>query len=162
MNDESIREAITVVTNAVNYMSGDANEKDYRVLIELAQQYLDAGEMVEEMKDESSGRERTDFPRGFNTARHQCLAVLAKQKDERIKSEKEWADKVINLQIKLDQMSKSAGVESIETQIHNYLMTEYLVSDKDNASLRLHQSRLIDNKRTLAQAIHNSIVGGEE
>lgn len=40
MTDQTIREAVEAVKDMLTYLKGDANEKHYKVLVELAQSYL--------------------------------------------------------------------------------------------------------------------------
>ena len=109
MTDQSIREAISWTEKELKKFENANNqcirllhtgeiaidERDYLpIFITLAQQYLDAGEMVEERKQGhsdiliSTPQEvkigQWAFINGFNAARSQCLLILVK-KEERIK-----------------------------------------------------------------------------
>ncbi len=148
MTDESIREAISWAEKELKKFENANNqcirllhtgeiaidERDYLpIFITLAQQYLDAGEEVEEKKynddefergqcsicghsEEDTRRLEVNF---FNTARSQCLLILVK-KEEEIRELKEsstvrqrmrFCDKISDLETKLSQMSKAARVE---------------------------------------------------
>ena len=83
-------------------------------LLSLARSYLHAiqsGEVPKEMVADDTGLKGhcSNYTNGFNSARSLMLPLIverdrriAELKDERIKSEKEWADKCIALEVQLN------------------------------------------------------------
>lgn len=185
MTDQEIKEVVEVLKRehdsimfAERYLG---IKKALGVVIDLAQHYLSAGEMVEEKKglfvveaQDGGHWVMTEYADGFNSARSQCLMLLVKKEEEIeelketfskyggleiVKTMREYDNKIKELQSQLSQMKEAASVDKIRDKIIYTMNNEAVRNGNPEGHKynlvcscgRCHMSSLI------AQAIHRGI-----